>query len=466
MPLTAVAIATNFSSSTSSWAPSAPSSAAAWARCASVVFGRRVPDGHAAAEPGRRVGHAADHLVVAEQAGQGRGRRAGEDAQDELAAAEARPDLAPDLGQHLGLDAEEDDVRALDGLGVVGDRPDAVLALEMLAPLRARMAGDDLARLDQLAAEQPGDHRLGHDAGADRRDRGLGEGGHRPEYSGQAVAVPSTKKRPVVVTSAVANPASRRRGRQLVRRVVDLDDRELAAVGQAAQRHVVRRGRVVGRRRLRVRQRIDEREPAARLEPAPDEREERRQSLARDVAQPEAGEHRVDRAVRLGPGVAHVEVRAQPVRHETVARLLERRRRRVVDRELALARRAAATTTRSRPRARRSRRRWAGRPAIDRPCRARCSRPRRGRRRARSGRGGGTSRRTRRPAPRSTGSGPPRGRMAAARRSGGAATDVAPLPGGRGHRRPMSRTLPAPRSVMAWRSRNRRNPLSPALPRQ
>ena len=116
---------------------------------------------------------------MAEEAGQGRGRRPGEDAQDELAAPQLRADLAADLGQHLGLDPEQDHVGALDRLGVRGDRPDAVLALEVLAPLRARMAGDDLAWLDELAPEQAGDHRLGHDAGADGRDRALGEGGHR-----------------------------------------------------------------------------------------------------------------------------------------------------------------------------------------------------------------------------------------------------------------------------------------------
>ena len=108
---------------------------------------------------------------------------AGQHAQDELAATQVRADLAPDLAEHLGLDPEQDDVGALDRLDVGGDGPDAVLALQVLAPLGPRMAGDDLAGLDQLAAEHAGDHRLGHDAGADRRDRGLRQGGHRAEYS-------------------------------------------------------------------------------------------------------------------------------------------------------------------------------------------------------------------------------------------------------------------------------------------
>ena len=119
---------------------------------------------------------------MAEDPGE-RGRRgAGEHAEDELAAAQVRADLTPDLDQHLGLDAEQDDVGALDRLDIARDGADAVLALKVLAALGPRMAGDDLLRLDELTAQQAGDHRLGHDAGADGRDRGLRKGGHRPEY--------------------------------------------------------------------------------------------------------------------------------------------------------------------------------------------------------------------------------------------------------------------------------------------
>ncbi len=154
------------------------------------------------------------------------GRRPGEHAQDELAAMQVRTDLAPDLAEHLGLDPEEDDVRALDGIDVGRGRPDAVFAFELFPSLLPRMGGDDLARIDQLAAEQPGDHRLRHHAGADGRDHGFRQGGHRAEYSREArpdglgsadvsargdhpvaTAEPRRKNRPVVVTSATANPA-------------------------------------------------------------------------------------------------------------------------------------------------------------------------------------------------------------------------------------------------------------------
>ena len=89
-------------------------------------LGRRVPDGHPLAEPGRRVGHAPDDLVVAEDPGQRGGRRPGQHAQDQLAAAQVRADLATDPGQHLGLDPEQDHVGALDRLDVARHRPDPV----------------------------------------------------------------------------------------------------------------------------------------------------------------------------------------------------------------------------------------------------------------------------------------------------------------------------------------------------
>jgi hypothetical protein len=159
-------MATIFSSSTSSW----------WR---GGRLGRRVPDRYALAEPGCGVRHAPHDLIVAEDPGQGHGRRAGEHAQDKLPMAETRPDLPSHLREHLGLDPEQDHVGTVDGFHVRGDGADAVLPLELLAPLGARVAGDDLAGLDEVAAEDAGDHRLGHHAGSDRRDRGLAQGGHR-----------------------------------------------------------------------------------------------------------------------------------------------------------------------------------------------------------------------------------------------------------------------------------------------
>ena len=65
------------------------------------------------------------------------------------------------------------------------------------------------------------------------------------------------------------------------------------------------------------------REASAGLEPAPGEREEVGESLAWHVAQPEPSEQGVDLAVRLGPGVAHVQVRAEAMRDEPLARTIE-----------------------------------------------------------------------------------------------------------------------------------------------
>ena len=142
----------------------------------------RIPDRHPLAEPGRRVRHRAHHLVVAKDADEGRGGRSGQHRQDELPALQVRPDLAADAVEHLGLDAQQDHVRAFDCLDVRLDRPDAVLPGKLLPTLRSRMAGDHLARFDELAAQDPGDHGLRHDARTDGRDRALLQGGHRAEY--------------------------------------------------------------------------------------------------------------------------------------------------------------------------------------------------------------------------------------------------------------------------------------------
>ena len=128
------------------------------------------------------------------------------------------PISRPTLPSIWGLIAEQDHVRALDRLDVRGDGPDAVLALEVLAALGARMARDDLVGLDELAAEQAGDHRLGHDAGADGRDRGLRQGGHRAEYSrGGFAARPASSRpsRPRSGRSGRSSSPARRRSRRV-----------------------------------------------------------------------------------------------------------------------------------------------------------------------------------------------------------------------------------------------------------
>ena len=105
-------------------------------------------------------------------------KQSGDHRQDKLLIAQQRPDLAPDLGQHLRLDGEQDDVGPVDGLGVARHGPDAIGAGEFVAALRSRVAGHHLLGRDQLAAQDAGDHRLGHDAGANGGDRALGEWCH------------------------------------------------------------------------------------------------------------------------------------------------------------------------------------------------------------------------------------------------------------------------------------------------
>ena len=84
--------------------------------------GRRVPDGHAVADPGRRVGHRPHDLVVAEGRDEGVGRRARRAPTGPAGPARScGPISRPTLREHLRLDGEDDDVRAGDGLGVGRD---------------------------------------------------------------------------------------------------------------------------------------------------------------------------------------------------------------------------------------------------------------------------------------------------------------------------------------------------------
>ena len=326
------------------------------------------------------------------------------------------------------------------------------------------MARDDLVGLDEGAPEHAGDHRLGHDARADGRDRAVREGSHPAEYG---TAGSSRRRTRCGARSASGGraaedekPAGRRdrcrreagvaeRGLELGGLAVDLDDRELPAVVQPPDGRVVGGRRVVGRAGLGIRQRVDERERAAGLQPATGEGEEfgragrarrgsaRSRRTARrpaDPARPTRRGRGCGRAGR-GRGAARARDRAGPAR-----------RRRSTARPST---RGAATTSRCPPRAPRSRPGSAGRRARCRRRRARRSRRRRGSARARIGRGGGTSRRTRRRAPRS--SRPASRRRRCRLRAGGA---------------PASRRPPQPRASIASRSRNRRKEFSPALPRQ
>ena len=66
--------------------------------------------------------------------------------------AQMGPELSADLGQHLGLDRQQDDVRTADRFGVRDDRADAVQAAQLVASLGARMTGHDPFGRDELTA--------------------------------------------------------------------------------------------------------------------------------------------------------------------------------------------------------------------------------------------------------------------------------------------------------------------------
>ena len=115
--------------------------------------------------------------------------RAGDDRERELRGrdGERALQLAEDARHPLRLDGEDDDrghcrplsphlVGKRGGLAVRLEHADAVLRLQLFAARGARVAADDLRALDELAAEQPGDHRLGHHADADEGEARVAQG--------------------------------------------------------------------------------------------------------------------------------------------------------------------------------------------------------------------------------------------------------------------------------------------------
>jgi hypothetical protein len=93
-----------------------------------------------------RVRHAADDFAVLEQRREHLAVGAGDDRDHQLIRLEVAAQLVADLGQRLRLDREQDHVRADRGLQVRGDHSHAVLARQLLTPLGARLAADDLIR--------------------------------------------------------------------------------------------------------------------------------------------------------------------------------------------------------------------------------------------------------------------------------------------------------------------------------
>src|SRR5688500_7829485 len=98
-------------------------------------------------------------------------------------------------------------------------------------------------------------------------------------------------------------------GLQLSGLVVDLGDRELAAVVQPTQRLVVFGHRMVCCAGLGIAPRIDEAQEPTGLQPVATDPQEICEAVARHVAQPEATEERVNFALGWRPGVADVDMR-------------------------------------------------------------------------------------------------------------------------------------------------------------
>src|SRR3972149_5872802 len=88
------------------------------------------------------------------------------------------PPLRPHPGEDLRFDAQDHDVRLGRGGAVVGGRLNPKERGEFIESGLPGVAGGDGVGRDQLLGEEPPDHRLAHDAGADERQSEISE--HRP----------------------------------------------------------------------------------------------------------------------------------------------------------------------------------------------------------------------------------------------------------------------------------------------
>ena len=102
-------------------------------------------------------------------------RGAGDDRNDHLCGKQPPGELAHDALQHLRLDGEHDEISAVRRIGVALRRFDTEPLCELLAAIFPGVTGDDVRGRDEGLLEQPGDHRLGHDSGADKGDPGVGQ---------------------------------------------------------------------------------------------------------------------------------------------------------------------------------------------------------------------------------------------------------------------------------------------------
>ena len=178
--------------------------------------GRRVPDGHAVADAGRRVGHRADDLVVAERRDERVGRRArrGPTARAGRGAA-AGPISRPTRASICGLTARMTTSARGDRLDVRGDGPDAVRRRERLAPLGARVAGHELGRR-RRGCRAAGPRSSPRPSRRSRRSRSCGSsrGDIAPEDSTGSLRAPTARPR---VRDAALSPPRPRRARRSAR---------------------------------------------------------------------------------------------------------------------------------------------------------------------------------------------------------------------------------------------------------
>ena len=161
---------------------------------------RRGPHGDALPNLRRGVRHGSHDGGMREAGREAAERGAGDDREDHLLWPQRGCQLGHDATEHLWLHRQHDDLRVRESVGVARDDPDGVPRRERLAPIAARMAGDEPLRRDRAVGEKAGDHRLGHHPGADERDS------HRATWTHPTSFSSPTRSRAAAISSASPPP--------------------------------------------------------------------------------------------------------------------------------------------------------------------------------------------------------------------------------------------------------------------
>jgi hypothetical protein len=136
--------------------------------CTSVTSGVAGPDGDALANLRRGVGHGAHNGRMGRAVGQLFDGHPGQNRQQQILAAQMAANLRQHVRQRLRLDRQDDDLPVFGRFAVVFGDVDAVAVLQLFAPLPPGVGGQDLVGQHVFLPQQAANHRLAHDAAADK----------------------------------------------------------------------------------------------------------------------------------------------------------------------------------------------------------------------------------------------------------------------------------------------------------